>query len=202
MVFLEGILAGERLKKMRIISGNFKNKKLNFPKNFKTRPLKDRVRENIFNIIEHSTSFGTDIKDSFVLDLYAGIGSFGIESVSRGAKKSFFVENNIEALKNLKKNIDLLKLENNVEVYSENVLRFIEKYNFKFKFDIIFLDPPYKDKEFLSIFDNLKKKNILKKEHLIILHREKKTTELPLKLLNILESRIYGRSEIFFLKLL
>ena len=90
--------------------------------------------------------------------MYAGIGSFGIESVSRGAKKSFFVENNTEALKNLKKNIDLLKLENNVEVYSENVLRFIEKYNFKFKFDIIFLDPPYKDKEFLSIFDNLKKK--------------------------------------------
>ena len=96
----------------------------------------------------------------------------------------------------------MLKLENNVEVYSENVLRFIEKYNFKFKFDIIFLDPPYKDKEFLSIFDNLKKKNILKKKHLIILHREKKTTELPLELLNILESRIYGRSEIFFLKLL
>ena len=50
------------------------------------------------------------------------------------------------------------------------------------KFDIVFLDPPYKDKKFLSIFDNLKKKNILKKEHLIILHREKKTTELPLKL--------------------
>ena len=187
---------------MRIIRGRLKNKKLNFPINLKTRPLKDRVRENIFNIIEHSTSFGTDIKDSFVLDLYAGIGSFGIESVSRGAKKSFFVENNIEALKNLKKNINLLKLENNVEVYSENVLRFIEKYNFKFKFDIIFLDPPYKDKEFLSIFDNLKKKNILKKKHLIILHREKKTTELPLELLNILESRIYGRSEIFFLKLL
>ena len=112
---------------MRIIRGSLKNKKLNFPINLKTRPLKDRVRENIFNILEHSTSFGTDIKDSFVLDLYAGIGSFGIESVSRGAKKIFFVENNTEALKNLKKNIDLLKVENNVEVYSENVLKFIGK---------------------------------------------------------------------------
>ena len=111
---------------MRIIRGILKNKKLNFPINLKTRPLKDRVRENIFNILEHSTSFGRDIRNSFVLDLYAGIGSFGLESVSRGAKKSFFVENNIEALKNLKKNINLLKLENNVEVYSENVLRFIE----------------------------------------------------------------------------
>ena len=83
---------------MRIIRGRLKNKKLNFPINLKTRPLKDRVRENIFNILEHSTSFGTDIRNSFVLDLYAGIGSFGLESVSRGAKKSFFVENNIDLL--------------------------------------------------------------------------------------------------------
>ena len=187
---------------MRIIRGRLKNKKLNFPINLKTRPLKDRVRENIFNILEHSASFNVNIKDSFVLDLYAGIGSFGIESVSRGAKKIFFVENNTEALKNLKKNIDLLKLKNNVEVYSENVLKFIEKYNFKLKFNIIFLDPPYKDKKFLSIFENFKKRNILEEEHLIVLHREIKTTQLPLKLLNILESRIYGRSEIFFLKLL
>ena len=78
---------------MRIIRGSLKNKKINFPTNLKTRPLKDRVRENIFNILEHSTSFGRDIRNSFVLDLYAGIGSFGLESVSRGAKKSFFVEN-------------------------------------------------------------------------------------------------------------
>ena len=187
---------------MRIIRGRFKNKKLNFPINLKTRPLKDRVRENIFNILEHSANFNVNIKDSFVLDLYAGIGSFGLESVSRGAKKIFFVENNTEALKNLKKNIDLLKLENSVEVYSENVLKFIEKYNFRLKFNIVFLDPPYKDKEFLSIFGNFKKRNILEEEHLIVLHRESKTTQLPLKLLNILESRIYGRSEIFFLKLL
>ena len=68
MVFLEKILAGERLRKMRIISGNFKNKKLNFPKNFKTRPLKDRVRENIFNIIQHSNKIDVTIKKSQVLD--------------------------------------------------------------------------------------------------------------------------------------
>ena len=83
---------------MRIIRGSLKNKKLNFPINLKTRPLKDRVRENIFNILEHSTSFGTDIRNSLVLDLYAGIGSFGLESISRGAKKTFFVENNIRSI--------------------------------------------------------------------------------------------------------
>ncbi len=105
MVFLEKILAGEQLKKMRIISGSFKNKKLNFPKNFKTRPLKDGVKENIFNIIEHSNKIDVKIKNSQVLDLYAGIGSFGLECVSRGAKKISFVENDKDALTNLKKKI-------------------------------------------------------------------------------------------------
>ena len=65
---------------MRIISGDLKGKKLLTPLDKSTRPLKDIVRESIFNILEHSNSFGTDIKNSFVLDLYAGIGSFGIES--------------------------------------------------------------------------------------------------------------------------
>ena len=181
---------------MRIIRGRLKNKKLNFPINLKTRPLKDRVRENIFNILEHSTSFGKDIKDSFVLDLYAGIGSFGIESVSRGAKKSFFVENNIEALKNLKKNINLHKLENNVEVYSENVLRFVEKYNFKFKFDIIFLDPPYKYKNINFLIEQIIEKKILKKTGIILIHRHKKDDIEITSKLNILDSRKYGISKI------
>ena len=184
---------------MRIIRGRLKNKKLNFPINLKTRPLKDRVRENIFNIIEHSTSFGTDIKDSFVLDLYAGIGSFGIESVSRGAKKSFFVENNIEALKNLKKNINLLKLENNVEVYFENVLRFIEKYNFKFKFDIIFLDPPYKENNLEKILIKIKNLKLLNKKGIIVIHRHKNTKDIFPSNLKIVEEKIYGISKVTFL---
>ena len=68
---------------MRIISGKFKNKKLFFPKNLQTRPLKNSVRENIFNIIEHSNKINTSFKNSNVLDLYAGSGSFGLESLSR-----------------------------------------------------------------------------------------------------------------------
>ena len=77
---------------MRIIGGKLKNKKLHFPKNLKTRPLKDSVRENIFNILSHSNNVGFDIKNSEVLDLYAGTGSFGLECVSREASKVVFVE--------------------------------------------------------------------------------------------------------------
>ena len=90
---------------MRIISGRFKNKKLYFPKNLNTRPLRDSVRENIFNIIEHSKKIEVKIKNSNILDLYAGSGSFGIECLSRGASIMTFVENNSNTLLDLKKNI-------------------------------------------------------------------------------------------------
>ena len=77
---------------MRIVSGKFKGKKINYLKNNVTRPLKDSVKENIFNILLHSTKLNIDIKNSEILDLYSGIGSFGLECISRGAKKVTFVE--------------------------------------------------------------------------------------------------------------
>ena len=72
---------------MRIVSGFLKGKLINFLKNSTTRPLKDIVKENIFNILHHSNLLNIEIKGSNVLDLYSGIGSFGIECISRGAKK-------------------------------------------------------------------------------------------------------------------
>ena len=78
---------------MRIIGGKFRNKKINFTKNIKTRPLKDSVRENIFNILIHSNILDIEFESLNVLDLYAGSGSFGIECLSRGASNVIFVEN-------------------------------------------------------------------------------------------------------------
>ena len=95
---------------MRIIGGKFKNKKIGFPKNIKTRPLKDSVRENIFNILFHSKVVDIDLKNLNVLDLYAGSGSFGIECLSRNASKVVFVEKDPDAILNLKKNIHNINL--------------------------------------------------------------------------------------------
>ena len=201
MVFLEVILAGERLKKMRIISGNFKNKKLNFPKNFKTRPLKDRVRENIFNIIEHSNKIDVRVKNSQILDLYAGVGSFGLECISRGAKKIFFVENDKDALINLKTNVALLKVEQQTEIFSINIINFFKNLKSLDKFDIVFLDPPYKNNHFYNFLEILDKKKILNKRHVVLLHRDKNSNKDDVKKFNVVENKIYGRSEIFFLKL-
>jgi len=78
---------------MRVISGHFKGKKILEPKDKNTRPLKDLVKESIFNIINHSKKFSINIEDSFILDLFSGVGSFGIEELSRGAQHVVFEEN-------------------------------------------------------------------------------------------------------------
>ena len=101
---------------MRIISGSFKGKKILEPKDNKTRPLKDLVKESIFNIISHSNKFTINLNKSNILDLFSGVGSFGIECLSRGAKKVVFVENYSEALVILKKNLNSLKSVKNYEI--------------------------------------------------------------------------------------
>jgi len=190
---------------MRIISGKFKNKKLDFPENSKTRPLKNSVRENIFNILSHSNHVSVNIKNSNVLDLYSGSGSFGLECVSREASKIFFVENDLEALTILKKNIKNLNSEKKVIIIFQDVLEFFKNLNLKLikeKFNIIFLDPPYKDKKFIEIIKKLKEKDVLNKEHILVIHREINSKDHIDKYLNIIEKRIYGRSEVFFGRLI
>ena len=83
---------------MRIISGKYRGKKILQPKDLKTRPLKDLTKESIFNIIIHSNKFNVLLKNSNILDLFSGVGSFGLECLSRGSKKSTFVENYKEVL--------------------------------------------------------------------------------------------------------
>ena len=90
---------------MRIIAGKFKNMRILMPDDKLTRPLKDMVRESIFNIIEHSNLFENKILNSSILDLYSGSGSFGIESLSRGASKVVFCENYLPAFQILKNNL-------------------------------------------------------------------------------------------------
>ena len=91
---------------MRIISGKLKGKTISFLKSSITRPLKDSVKESIFNIIIHSNLLNVTIKNSNILDLYSGIGSFGLECISRGAEKITFVEKDKNAAEILKKKLN------------------------------------------------------------------------------------------------
>ena len=168
---------------MRIISGNFKNKKLFQPNDNYTRPLKDLVKESIFNIIEHSKLVKFKIENCEVLDLFSGSGSFGLECISRGAKKVLFCENYIPVIKILNKNIANLKCKKKADVYVKDVFKLLNNKSFLVKkFQIIFLDPPFKEKKIEELLENLNRLNILDKEGIIILHRNKKYKDmLPLK---------------------
>ena len=94
---------------MRIISGNFKGKKLFVPLNKNTRPLKDLVKESIFNLINHSKNINLEIENSLILDLFSGTGSFGVECLSRGARKVFFFRKLSRGSKNIRKKCKIFK---------------------------------------------------------------------------------------------
>ena len=183
---------------MRIISGSFRGKKIFEPKDNKTRPLKDLVKESIFNIINHSKKINIKISNSNILDLYSGVGSFGIECLSRGAEKVIFVENYHKVLPILKKNLNDLRTVNNYEILEFDINKNFESKKINDKFDIIFLDPPFKDKNLEELLDNINKKNILKKNGIIIIHRHKKENDSLPDSLKILDEKIYGISKITF----
>ena len=180
---------------MRIVGGKFKGSSIKFLKTKITRPLKDSVKENIFNILTHSKDIKTNINDALILDLYSGVGSFGLECLSRGAKKVSFVEIDIMALKILKENILKLSLNKKSEII-ENKIENIA--NWKNKYHIFFLDPPFKDLKFINNLKELKSQKIYEKNHLIIIHREKNSKDDFEGILKILDEKVYGRSKIIF----
>ena len=184
---------------MRIISGKFKNRKIYSPTDNITRPLKDMVRESIFNIIEHSNLLENKISNSSVLDLYSGSGSFGLECLSRGALKVDFCEDYLPAFKILKKNVEYLECISRVGLFNENVFNFLKHSNYnKSKYDIIFLDPPYKESKIEELFNLVSVIKIFKKKTLFILHRNKKTKDIFPNNFNIIFNRTYGLSKIYF----
>jgi 16S rRNA (guanine966-N2)-methyltransferase len=183
---------------MRIIAGRFKGKKILNPKNKNTRPLKDLTKESIFNIIRHSNKFNIDISESNVLDLFSGVGSFGLECLSRNALFVTFVESYKEALTILKKNILNLNKINNYSIVEKDIFR-----NFNFNdldktFNIIFLDPPYKEKNLTKLLLEIFDAKILTENGIIIIHRHKKEADKFPSIFKVIEEKNYGISKIIF----
>ena len=182
---------------MRIISGALKGRSINFLKNSNTRPLKDNVRESIFNILNHSRYIKVKVKNSNVLDLYSGTGSFGIECISRDAKKVTFIEKDLNASNLLKNNLNKLSISSSAKIYNSEIENVIIDFK-KEHYHIFFFDPPFVDQNFLSIIGLIKKNKIFKKNHIVIIHREKKSNDKLEIFLNVFETKYYGRSKIIF----
>ena len=183
---------------MRIISGNFKGKKILLPKDKLTRPLKDLAKESIFNILKHSKLLNIKLESSNVLDLFSGVGSFGLECLSRGAKNVTFLESYADVLSVLKKNINNLNQQNQTKViekdiFAENTLKLLND-----KFDIIFMDPPYKEKKLSFLLNAITELELLNNGGVIIIHRHKKEEDDLPKEFNLILEKNYGISKIIF----
>lgn len=120
---------------MRVITGSVRGKKLEAVPGEETRPTSDRIKESIFNIIQF------DLEGRTVLDLFAGTGQLGIEALSRGAKRAFFVEMSRAALEVTRRNLAHTGFSERSQTVGGEALQFIG--GTREKFDIIFLDPPY-----------------------------------------------------------
>ena len=170
---------------MRVISGKYKGKKLDGFNIDGTRPTMDRVKESLFGMIKGY------LKDSVSLDLFAGSGALGIEGLSEYGMKCYFVDANIEAIKVLKKNTASIE---NVYIYHsdfrEALLNFSKQ---KIKFNIIFLDPPYKMHLISEALDLIIKYDLLASDGIVICEAEDEV--IKTNLLNI-KSKKYGDTNI------
>jgi len=123
---------------MRIISGKFKSRLIDFPKNKLTRPMTDRTKESLFNML------GGLVFEKNILDLFSGSGSIGLEAISRGARHVTFVDEAIWAAKVIQKNIDTLGVKENARLLQMDILKAIAKLEReKERFSILFVDPPF-----------------------------------------------------------
>ena len=190
---------------MRIISGKFKGITLYGPKDKKIRPLKDMVRESIFNFLTHSNKISFQLERANVLDLYSGTGSFGFECVSRQAVETVFIEKEKEAVKILQKNIEKLRVKDETKILSGDVFHIIKKHDkalFDMKFNLIFCDPPFGSTNINDLIELIITKDLLKKNGIIILHRHKNTKEKLTIYFKVIDERVYGLSKIIFGKFL
>lgn len=148
---------------MRIIAGESKGKRIKSRKGMDTRPTLDSVKESLFSII------APYVPDARFLDLFSGTGNIALEALSRGAKRAVMIEKEPEALKVIIENINSLGYENRCRAYKNDVIRATDILGRKGeKFDIIFMDPPYKEELCVKVMEGIQKNNLLAEGGLII----------------------------------
>lgn len=178
---------------MRIISGKYKGRSVEGYDIDGTRPTMDRVKESLFAILQNK------IIDSVCLDLFAGSGNLGLEALSNGAKECYFVDNNKIAIEKIKKNIASIKVEEKNNIIYNDFKKAIEQFNKdNIKFDLIFLDPPYKDNLINLAINSINENNILNKDGYIACEFENESIDVMDY--SVIKEKKYGSKKIIILK--
>lgn len=180
---------------MKVISGIYKGRTIKGYDMDGTRPTMDRVKESLFATIQD------EIKDSVVLDLFSGTGSLAIESLSQGAKTAYAIDKSKEAVKTINENIKTIGV-NNCKVimsdYTNAIMNFKEQ---QLKFDIVFLDPPYKTDYIEKSLNLIMENDILKDTGLIVCETDDLDKIIyPVKSLKEVKSKKYGDIRVVILE--
>jgi 16S rRNA (guanine966-N2)-methyltransferase len=155
---------------MRIISGSLKGRTLKVPDTKFTRPTTDRVRETLFNLINNMLDFD-GIR---ALDIYAGSGSLGLETLSRGAAQVHFVEKNFPIYKVLAQNIENCKVMDSCKIFKMEAIRFSAVASHE-KYDLILADPPFFKDDIHKVVRNLLSNKFLNEGGMLIIERSIQT---------------------------
>ncbi len=179
---------------MRIIAGEARNKKIKALKTMDVRPTSDRVKESLFSIINQY------VPNSIFLDLFSGTGNIALEALSRGAKKAILIEKEKKVLGNIIENINSLGYSDKCRAYRNEAERAIEILSKKKeKFDIIFMDPPYKEELCTSTIEKVEEQEILNENGLLIAeHHVKERMAEKIGKLNKVDERTYGNKVMTF----
>ena len=155
---------------MRVIAGKARSLPLKTIKEMSTRPTQDRTKETLFNVIN------PDLYDAVFLDLFSGSGAIGIEALSRGAKKAYFIENNRKAFECIKENLIFTKLMDDAVLmncdYKDALCRLDKE---KVRFDIVFMDPPYNNGFEKDVLIFLSKSDLIDRSSRIIVEASHET---------------------------
>ena len=183
---------------MRIITGTARGTKLFTLPGETTRPTTEFAKEAIFNTLS------SDIEGRNVLDLYAGSGQLGLETLSRGAKHCVFTDSSKEAIEIVRKNCEKTKLSDRAEIRCADAMRYVKSVAGRIKFDLIFVDPPYEKKIIPSTLKTIAKCDILSDTGIIVCEDGYAglTVREPQILENfeLIKEASYGRLHIFYLK--
>jgi 16S rRNA (guanine966-N2)-methyltransferase len=184
------------LLSMRIIAGEFRGRKLLPPESEITRPVTDRVKQSLFDILM------PNLPDAVIYDCFAGTGSMGLECISRGAKHVTFLEADRSAARRLRTNIETLKATDRSEVIGGDLFKWFDSAKGRRNIDLIFLDPPYRflkemPAELLKLAGQLQ--NHLNQNGMVVFRHDAEDS-LPLPPLQVAEVRTYGSMTLEFLR--
>ena len=185
---------------MRVISGTARGTILHSIESINTRPTLDRVKESLFNIISNKIN-----EDTVALDLFAGSGAIGIELLSRGAKEVVFCDMSKDAVNMINQNLKKTRLEFNAEVVNQDykkALKYLKSRDYRF--DIIYIDPPYKNNFAIDAIKNIAEYDLLNKDGIIVVETDDKERELKEIESNNIKYKLsdlrkYGRAYLLFL---